>query len=220
MAEVKWNSRNFKKFDLERAKEYAEIAKRVFAPIYPVIAQQIMDRCRISEGVCIDVGTGPANLAIALAKITGLKTYAMDFSWHIFPMARENIEAEGLLGRVIPVVGDVHRMPFQDNAASLIVSRGSMRFWRNKPAAFGEIHRVLRPGGKGYVGGGLGSSKLGEEISVEMIKRDARWKKSPKKKYRTRNVAYFQKILRKAGFDQHEIILDDSGFWVYLEKEQ
>jgi ubiquinone/menaquinone biosynthesis C-methylase UbiE len=218
MAGVKWNSRNFKKFDSERAKEYAEIANRVFAPIYPVIAQQIMDRCRISEGVCIDMGTGPANLAIALTKITELKTYAMDFSWHIFPMAKENIEAKGLIGRVIPVVGDVHRMPFQDNAASLIVSRGSMRFWRNKPAAFGEIHRVLRPGGKGYVGGGLGSSKLGEVIGQEMIKRDARWEKGPKNKYRTRDVAYFQKILRKAGFDQYEIILDDSGFWVYTEK--
>jgi ubiquinone/menaquinone biosynthesis C-methylase UbiE len=133
-------------------------------------------------------------------------------------MAKENIEAKGLIGRVIPVVGDVHRMPFQDNVASLIVSRGSMRFWRNKPAAFGEIHRVLRPGGKGYVGGGLGSSKLGEEIGLEMIKRDARWEKGPKNKYRTRDVAYFQKILRKAGFDQYEIILDDSGFWVYTEK--
>jgi ubiquinone/menaquinone biosynthesis C-methylase UbiE len=220
MAEVKWNSRNFKKFDLERAKEYTEIANRIFAPIYPVIAQQIMDRCRISEGVCIDMGTGPANLAIALTKITELKTYAMDFSWHIFQMARENIKAEGLDGRVIPVVGDVHRMPFQGNTASLIVSRGSMRFWRNKPAAFKEIHRVLRPGGKGYVGGGLGSSKLGKQIGAEMIKRNARWEKDPKKKYRTRDIGYFQKILREAGFDHYEIIMDDSGFWIYIKKEE
>ena len=220
MAEVKWNSRNFRKFDSERAKEYAQIANQVFAPIYPVIARQIMDRCKIGQGLCIDVGTGPANLAIALAKITELKTYAMDFSWHIFQMAKENIKVAGLLGRIIPVVGDVHRMPFQDNAASLIVSRGSMRFWRNKPLAFKEIHRVLRPGGKSYIGGGLGSSQLGEEISREMIKRGARWKKGSMKKYKTKDVAYFQENLRKAGFVQYEIILDDSGFWIYVEKEE
>lgn len=220
MAEVKWNSRNFRKFDSEGAKEYAQIANQVFAPIYPVIARQIMDRCKIGQGLCIDVGTGPANLAIALAKTTELKIYAMDFSWHIFQMARENIKAEGLHGRVTPIVGDVHRMPFQDNAASLIVSRGSMRFWRNKPLAFKEIHRVLRPGGESYIGGGLGSSQLGEEISREMIKRGAQWKKGSTKKYRTKDVAYFQEILGKAGFVQYEIILDDSGFWVYLEKEE
>jgi ubiquinone/menaquinone biosynthesis C-methylase UbiE len=219
MAEVKWNSRGYQKFDTKRAKEYAEIANQVFAPIYPVIARQIVDRCKIDDGLCIDVGTGPANLAIALAKITELKTYAMDFSWHIFQMARENIEAENLHGKVTLVVGDVRRMPFQNNAASLIVSRGSMRFWKNKPVAFKEIHRVLRPGGKGYVGGGLGSSQLGEEISREMIKRGAQWKKGSMKKYRTRDVAYFHEMLRKAGFVLYEIILDDSGFWVYLEKE-
>ena len=220
MAEVNWNSRSFKKFDSERAKEYAEIANQVFAPIYPVIARQIVDRCKIDDGLCVDAGTGPANLAIALAKITKLNIYAMDFSWDIIRMAREDIEVDNFRERVTLVVGDVHRMPFRNGSASLIVSRGSMRFWKNKPAAFREIHRVLRPGGKGYVGGGLGSSRLGEEISQEMIRRGAQWKKGSMKKYKTRDVTYFQEILCKAGFVRHEIILDDSGFWVYLEKEE
>jgi hypothetical protein len=94
-----------------------------------------------------------------------------------------------------------------------------MRFWRNKPAAFREIHRILIPGGKGYVGGGLGSSQLGEEISQEMTRRGMPWEKRDNKKYKKRNVAYFHEILRKTRFVHYEIILDDSGFWVYLEKE-
>ena len=219
MAEVKRNTKNNKRFDSEGAKDYAHIANHIFAPIYPVIARQIMDRCKIGEGLCIDVGTGPANLAIALVQITDLKTFAMDHSWHIFSMAKENIEASSLSDRVIPVVGDVHRMPFQDNIVSLVISRGSMRFWRNKTAAFREIHRVLLPGGKGYVGGGMGSSQLGEEINKGMIKWGKQWKKRSDNKSRKRDVAYFNEILRKAGFVHHEIILDDSGFWVYLEKE-
>jgi ubiquinone/menaquinone biosynthesis C-methylase UbiE len=218
MAEVKWNSRGYQKFDTNGAKEYAEIANQVFAPIYPVIARQIVDRCKIDAGLCIDVGSGPANLAVALTKITKLEIFAMDFSWDIIRMARTNTEADQFHGRVTLVVGDVQRMPFKGSVASLIISRGSMRFWRNKPVAFKEIHRVLRPGGKGYVGGGLGSSQLGEEISREMIKRGAQWKKGSMKKYRTRDVIYFQEILCKAGFVHHEIILDDSGFWLYLEK--
>jgi ubiquinone/menaquinone biosynthesis C-methylase UbiE len=219
MVEVKKNSKAYKRFDLEGAKEYTEIANQVFAPIYPVIARQIMDRCKIVEGLCLDVGTGPANLAIALAKITDLKTFAMDHSWHIFSMAEQNVKAAGLSDRIIPVVGDVHRMPFQDNIVSLVISRGSMRFWRNKPAAFREIHRILLPGGKGYVGGGMGSSQFSEEINQGMIKWGKQWKKGRSNKYNKRDVTYFHEILRKAGFVHYEIILDDSGFWVYLEKE-
>ncbi|MGD0916185.1 MAG: class I SAM-dependent methyltransferase [Thermodesulfobacteriota bacterium] len=220
MVGEKKNSRTYKRFDSTRAKEYAEIANQVFAPIYPVIARQIMDRCKIGKGLCIDIGTGPANLAIALAKITDLKTFAMDHSWLIFSMAKVNIEVAGLSGRIILVVGDVHRMPFQDNIVSLVISRGSMRFWRNKPAAFREIHRVLLPGGKGYVGGGMGSSQLGEEINQGMVKWGKQWKKGPSNKYKKKDVAYFHEILRKAGFVHYEIILDDSGFWVYVEKEE
>jgi ubiquinone/menaquinone biosynthesis C-methylase UbiE len=219
MIETKKDSRHYKRFDSEEAKEYAKIANEIFAPIYPVIARQIMDQCKIEEGLCVDVGAGPANLAIALAKITDLKTFAMDHSWHIFPIARENIKAAGLVDKILPVVGDVQRMPFQNNTISLVVSRGSMRFWRNKPGAFKEIHRILIPGGKGYVGGGLGSSQLGEEVSQEMMRRGMPWAKKDNKKYRKKNVAYFQEILRKTRFVHYEIILDDSGFWVYLEKE-
>jgi ubiquinone/menaquinone biosynthesis C-methylase UbiE len=95
-----------------------------------------------------------------------------------------------------------------------------MRFWRNKPAAFREIHRVLLPGGKGYVGGGMGSSQLGEKINQGMIKWSKQWEKGPSHKSRKWDATCFHGILRKAAFVHYEIILDDSGFWVYLEKER
>jgi ubiquinone/menaquinone biosynthesis C-methylase UbiE len=219
MGEIAWNSRGYKKFDVERAQEYTRIANEVFAPIYPVIANRIIERCAVEEGLCIDVGSGPANLAVAVTKRTKLTTYAMDFSSHIFPMAMENIVSAGLLGRVTPVVGDVHRMPFQNDTAALVVSRGSMRFWKNKPAAFREIKRVLRPGGKGYVGGGAGSTELNEEIGRKMSAFNKGWNNRPKFKYRRNDVPYFEGVMAKAGFKQFEIINDDSGFWIYVEKE-
>ena len=219
MGEIAWNSRGYKKFDVERAQEYTRIANEVFAPIYPVIADRMIERSAVEEGLCIDVGSGPANLAVAVAKRTKLTTYAMDFSSHIFPMAMENIDAAGLIGRVTPVVGDVHRMPFRDGAATLVVSRGSMRFWKNKPAAFREIKRVLKPGGKGYVGGGAGSTELYEEVGRRMSAVDKGWEKRPKFKYRRNDVPYFDGVMAKAGFKQYEIINDDSGFWIYMEKE-
>jgi ubiquinone/menaquinone biosynthesis C-methylase UbiE len=220
MSKIAWNSRGYKKFDIERAREYARIANEVFAPIYPVIADRIIERCAIDDGLCIDVGSGPANLAVAVTARTNLVTCAMDFSSHIFPMAMENISAAGLTERITLVVGDVHRMPFQEGSAALVVSRGSMRFWKNKPAAFREISRVLKPGGKGFVGGGAGSTELSEEVGKRMSTFNKEWNDRPKFRYRRNNVPYFERVMAKAGFNRYEIINDDSGFWIYVEKEK
>lgn len=218
MGSLGWNSKTYRKFDAERARDYADIACNVFTPIFPVIARQIVERCKIREGLCIDVGAGPANLAIALARITDLRLYAMDFSWHIGRIAEENIVGQGMGARVQSVTGDVHRMPFRSNMVSLIASRGSMRFWRNKPAAFKEFYRVLKPGGKAYIGGGMGSSRLGDEIAVEMAKRDPQWSMRPKMRTRRRDSAQLATAMQKAGFASYEIIDDDTGFWLYMEK--
>jgi SAM-dependent methyltransferase len=218
MGALGWNSKTYRKFDEERARDYADVACNIFAPIFPVIAGQIVERCNIREGLCIDVGAGPANLAIALAKITDLRLYAMDFSWQIGRLAEENITKHGMRARVRSVTGDVHRMPFRSNTAALIASRGSMRFWRNKPAAFREFYRVLKPGGKAYVGGGMGSSGLGNEIAVEMAKRDPQWSMRPKMRTRRRDSAQLAEAMRKAGFAAYEIIDDDTGFWLCMEK--
>lgn len=209
-----------KKFDAQRAAEYAVIANEVFAPVYPVIAGQIVERCKVRDGLCMDLGCGPANLAIALAKLTGLSFFAIDFSPSILAYARENILREGLAERITPLVGDVHRLPFADGVASLVVSRGSMPFWENRVAAFSEIKRVLAPGGRCYVGGGLGSSQLAEEIDREMLRRGADWQNGPKRRQRNmnRNPMEWRGIMEDAGITHYERILDDSGSWVYFEK--
>lgn len=219
MSQSGWNSKDYKKFDAERAADYAAIANEVFAPIYPVIAGQILDRCKVREGLCLDLGCGPANLAIALAKRSALTCFAMDFAPDILGHAQANIQRENLAQRVTPLAGDVHRLPFADGVASLVVSRGSMRFWRNRPAAFREIKRVLAPGGRAYVGGGLGSARLAEEIDREMIRRGAHWQNKPKTKGRNKNLAEWADIMAKAGITRYERILDDSGSWIYFEQD-
>jgi len=110
-------------------------------------------------------------------------------------------------------------MPFADGIASLVVSRGSMRFWRNRPAAFREIRRILKPGGRGYVGGGLGSRELAEEINREMMRRGAEWRNKPTPKVRKKDTAEWRVIMEKAGFARYEVIRDDSGSWICFEKE-
>jgi SAM-dependent methyltransferase len=185
------------------------------APIYPLIAGQIRDKLEIKEGTAIDVGTGPASLSIAIARITKLKIYAMDISPEMLQIAQESIENDGLKDRIKPVRGDVHRMPFQDSFADLIFSRGSMFFWKDLVSAFREIHRVLKPGGAGYIGGGWGSSSARKKIKDRFKQQNESYKKPPKIQIDTLEIA-----VREAGIRDYILINDDSGLWVSFKKDE
>jgi len=49
-------------------------------------------------------------------------------------------------------------MPFPDNSVDLVVSHGSIFFWDDQVKGLQEVYRVLRPGGKAMIGGGVGSA--------------------------------------------------------------
>jgi ubiquinone/menaquinone biosynthesis C-methylase UbiE len=198
--------------------DFNNLAKTVFAPVNPVIARQIVDRCKIKRGNCIDIRSGLALLTIALAEITDLSIYALDISENMYEIAKENIEAAGLSGRITPIVGDVHDMPFDDNAADLIMSRGSVFFWDERADAFKEIYRVLKPDGRGYIGGGLGTAELRANIIEEMEKRDANWKKDVEERIGKNGVEKLKEALDEAKIPNYEVMHDDSGLWILIEK--
>ena len=54
------------------------------------------------------------------------------------------------------MAADVHALPFRDNSFDLVISRGSIFFWRDQSTALREIVRVLKPGGYAFIGGGYG----------------------------------------------------------------
>ncbi len=185
------------------------------APIYPLIANQIMDKLKIKEGIAIDVGAGPAPLSIAMARITDLKIYAMDMSTEILLTAQESIENEVLEDKIKLVKGDVHQMPFKDNFADLIFSRGSMFFWKDLASAFREIYRVLKPGGAAYIGGGCGSAVVREKVKNRFKDDGGSYKKPPKIQVDTLEIAVLE-----ARIANYILINDDSGLWVSFKKDE
>ena len=197
--------------------EFDKIVREVFAPVYPVIARKIVEIAGIREGTCIDIGTGTGALAIAIARITNLKVYALDISRKALEIVKRYIEEEKLLdGRIIPVLGDVHNMPFKSNVIDLIVSRGSVSFWEDKVKAFREIYRALRFGGIAFIGGGFGTKELKERILEEMKKRNPEW---INKRGKTRRIKKdIDKIMSNAKIQNYEIIDDEANFWIVIRK--
>jgi ubiquinone/menaquinone biosynthesis C-methylase UbiE len=64
----------------------------------------------------------------------------------------------GLDRRTAAVCGHAEDLPLAEDSVDLVVSRGSIFFWEDRPAGLREVHRVLRPGGRAMIGGGLGST--------------------------------------------------------------
>nr|WP_303715419.1 class I SAM-dependent methyltransferase [Methanoculleus marisnigri] len=205
------------RFDREGAEDMNRIAKTVFAPIYPVIAQQVIERCGISCGRCLDVGSGPGSLGIALAQASDLAVTLLDSSLEMIAIAEGNVREAGLSARVALLEGDVHEIPLPDGSVDLAVSRGSIFFWEDLARAFSEIHRVLAPGGRTYVGGGFGTADLRNAVAATMARENPDWRSFRDRNLGLENRERIAGILADLGF-RHRIISDDSGFWVVIER--
>ena len=125
------------------------------APVYPALAKQIVGDYHITEGTCVDVGTGSGALGFEVAKLTKLTVYGLDIDPLAVRLSLLLADEAGLTGRFRAVEGDACDMPFRDGFAELVVSRGSIFFWPDQFKGLMECWRILKPGGVAYVGGGF-----------------------------------------------------------------
>lgn len=198
------------------AEGFACIAREVFAPIYPVIAEQVLAWSGIRDGLCLDLGSGPGLLSVALAEKSDLTVIALDADPAMARIAQET--AAGRTDRVAPVTGDVHRMPVRDDTASLIVSRGSLFFWEDRVQAFREIERVLRPGGVAFVGGSFGTAALRDRIFAQMRRRNPNWDRDVARRSGQATHDQLRRELAASAVACSRIREEEAGFWVEIRK--
>jgi SAM-dependent methyltransferase len=202
----------------EDARQYDELARTRFVRVYPVIADQVLERTGITRGACLEVGSGPALLAIALALLSDLRVTALDSSPAMYRLAEKQIRDRCIEDLVVPVIGDAHAIPAPDATFSLVVSRGSYQFWKDLPAVFREIFRVLRPGGAAYIGGGYGSARIQSEILADRKEHGAGGDRDMPVPFRKIRPEEIEHAVEAAGIADYQIIDDDSGFWVIIRK--
>ena len=154
-------------------------SRGVLAPVYAPLAEQIVSDFDLSEkeGIGIDLGSGPGTLIVELCEHTRLHWINADIDPNVFARFYRLAEQRGFGSRVSAMFADAHALPFHDDYADIIVSRGSFHFWDDKVRAFGEIYRVLKPGAPAFIGRGFSAN-----LPVETA-RAIRAKQSDKMKY-------------------------------------
>jgi len=207
-----------RKMDVSR---YDERARGVNAPIYAYYAEKIRQATGITSGMCLDVGCGGGYLGLALARITDLNFIFMDHSAAMLERADRHIIEDGLQDRARTLPGDVHRIPLEDNAVNLVISRGSIPFWEDPQIALKEIYRVLVPEGRVYVGGGRGTPAMQEQIAADLKARgiappeDRPRRDGPPRRMMKRD---YNEILQKTGIPFFSVTKGDDGMWIQMEK--
>jgi len=146
-----------KKYTEANALGMIRASRGTLSPVYTPLAEQIVTdfNLREKEGIGIDIGSGPGTLILELCKHTRLHWINADINPHFFPHFYKQAQQRGFGHRVSAVFADAGALPFRDNYADIIVSRGSFPFWQDKTRAFSEIYRVLKPGAVAYIGRGF-----------------------------------------------------------------
>lgn len=199
-------------------KEFDRVAREVFAPVYPVIAEQIKQKTGITRGICLDIGCGGGYLGIALAGITELYVYLLDKSPEMLEIAARNIADHGLEKRARTLLGDVHEIPLREQSVDLVISRGSIFLGEKKQKAFQEIYRVLAPKGVAFIGGGLGNAQLRSMIKERMAKIDEKWWERVHQNSGGNTIETWTKTLREVEISNFEITRGDDGLWITIWK--
>ena len=96
----------------------------------------------------LDVATGTADLAIALAKGTGADITGADISEGMLSVGREKICKKGLSKKIVLELGDSENLPYPDNTFDAITVAFGVRNFQNLSNGLKNMMRVLKPGGQ------------------------------------------------------------------------
>ncbi|MGE5620577.1 MAG: class I SAM-dependent methyltransferase [Sphingomonadaceae bacterium] len=132
------------------ARASAALGDQLMDGIYRAIAEDVVSQA--ASGELLDMGGGPGRLAVEMARrARDLKITRLDPSPDSVQMAESRAYNAGV-GRQVKVVhGDARDIPFPDQSFDFVVSFRGLDCSDTPEAILGEIHRVLRPGGKAWV---------------------------------------------------------------------
>lgn len=121
------------------------------------------------DDIVLDVGCG-GGININRMAEKAKKVYGVDYSIESVKLSREvNRDLIGQ-GKVEVLEGDVQSLPFEDNTFDIITAFETVYFWPNIEKSFGEVKRVLKPGGTFMMGmESNGSDNIPMKISKKLM---------------------------------------------------
>jgi SAM-dependent methyltransferase len=97
----------------------------------------------------LDLGSGAGTDSLVAAQLVGPQGRVTGIDMTPQMLAKARAAAAELGARNVEFVdGEAERLPFEDERFDVVISNGVIDLIPDKDAAFGELHRVLAPGGR------------------------------------------------------------------------
>lgn len=100
----------------------------------------------------LDLATGTADLAIALAKHNPqARIIGIDISERMLEIGQEKVKQQKLENQIVLRFGDAATLPFEDGTFDVVTVAFGVRNFEDLDKGLSEISRVLKPGGQAVI---------------------------------------------------------------------
>lgn len=186
----------------------------LWAKIYPYLAEQVTAILPKGARMFLELGPFSGGIAFELAKANrAYSTVIADSREETLDYLRCEARKLNLLGQIRLARTDLSRLGFREAGFDGVVFRGAFFFLDE--SILQEIHRVLEPGGVGFIGGGFGVSTPGyliDEIASESRRLNERLGK------RWISRTQLEEMVAAADLEKSCRIIGQGGLWVVLQK--
>jgi ubiquinone/menaquinone biosynthesis C-methylase UbiE len=134
------------------ARGYDRGVQLAFRDIFPTLVGDLLDEMQdVRRG--LDAGCGPGQFTILMAeRLPSLEMWGIDLAPTMIELARGHAAESPAAARLHFEVADVAKLPFPDAHFDAVLSSGSIKHWPDPVAGLRELHRVLVPGGRAFIG--------------------------------------------------------------------
>ena len=131
---------------------YNAVAPSLLRPLYRRVADDVTALPGLAAlpgiSAVLEIGSGPGEVALEIARrLPGAEVVGIDLAEAMIDRAVDRARAERLGDRLRFVLADAAALPLADGSFDVTVSTLSLHHWSEPATVFGEIARVLRPGG-------------------------------------------------------------------------
>jgi ubiquinone/menaquinone biosynthesis C-methylase UbiE len=188
----------------------------MYKAFYPYIARQILDEYGHTSGQALEMGPYAPGISVALLESApDLEITIGDNTPNLRSHFKDYLDQAGVLERVQLDEANVEALPYKDESFNLVYFRGALFFVWDPVKLLREGHRVLKPGGVAFIGGGFGATAPNEEI--DQIAEEAR---ELNRKLGKKVVTYeeAETFIREAGVVEKSQLDKRHGLWVVIRK--
>jgi len=132
------------------ASSYEKATRLAIDSYYRQVAEEVVSV--FQEGKMLDLGTGPGNLPVEIAKrAPEIQIVGVDLSRRLIRMARTRAQNANLLNNLIFEVANAANLRFKDESFDMIISTGMFHSLKNPSKVLKEIFLVLKQGGDAWI---------------------------------------------------------------------